>query len=562
MTKLRASSLVLGAMLCAAFASGLYAQNLAPSSAGGGGDDKKPAKTDTKKTPTTEEQVAALAEQMKKMQEVIDSQQQKIDALEKERSFATTGSVPRMDDAENSASKTTRPVIKDGNDDGLNIHIGDATITPTGFVDLTAVFRSRNTGNTTGTNFGSIPFPNQVQGFLSETRLAAINSQLGLKVTGKFGKNDVTGYVEMDFVGNDASNVFVTTNSHTDRMRLFWVDVRRGKHEFVAGQTWSLLTPNRHGLGPENEDVFVTNNIDRSYQVGLVYARQAGFRFIYHPSSRWSVGFAAENPQQYVGVGEVIFPFAYNAQLGIQFDAGNNPGAPNLMPDLIGKVAYDSHGGRIHVETAGFMRAFKFGYVLLGGPGCAPPSIKCSTTTGWGGGGSVNAVIGITDKFRFVSNNFGSAGGGRYIGGLGPDLVVAVDSANVPHIRTVDSYSTLQGFEANAGDKWMFDAYYGASYFRRNSSPDPTNPVPGRTSGFGASNSPNSANRAIQEFTFGSTYTAWRDPKWGALQWLTQGSYVTRSPWFVALGAPTNAHTLMIFTSLRYVFPGKAPDYK
>src|SRR5262249_53353079 len=158
------------------------------------------------------------------------------------------------------------------------------------------------------TNFGAIPFPNTVNGFVSETRLIGMNSQLGFRIDGKFGKNNVTSYVEMDFVGNDPSNVFVTANSHTNRLRQAWIDISHGKTEIVFGQTWSLLTANRHGLGPENNDVFFTNNIDRNYQAGLVWARQAGFRFIYHPNSRWSFGFAAENPQQFVNAGEVTYP--------------------------------------------------------------------------------------------------------------------------------------------------------------------------------------------------------------------------------------------------------------
>jgi len=75
-------------------------------------------------------------------------------------------------------------------------------------------------------------------------------------------------------------------------------------------------------------------------------------------------------------------------------------------------------------------------------------------------------------------------------------------------------------------------------------------------------NSLNSANRAVQEFSFDTNYTMWRDPKWGAFQWLNQASYVTRAPWFVAPGAPTNANTFMLFTSFRYVFPGQAPDQR
>jgi hypothetical protein len=73
--------------------------------------------------------------------------------------------------------------------------------------------------------------------------------------------------------------------------------------------------------------------------------------------------------------------------------------------------------------------------------------------------------------------------------------------------------------------------------------------------GFGGINSPNSANRAIQEGSFEWNQTMWKNPQYGALVMVTQASYVTRSPWFVALGAPKNAHTVMGYVSMRYVLP-------
>ena len=39
----------------------------------------------------------------------------------------------------------------------------------------------------------------------------------------------MTGYYEIDFLGNDAANVFVTSNSHTLRQRLYWVDIPKGR---------------------------------------------------------------------------------------------------------------------------------------------------------------------------------------------------------------------------------------------------------------------------------------------------------------------------------------------
>src|SRR2546423_12659258 len=112
MSKRRASSLILGAMLCTFLSAGMIrAQNIAPSSAvGGGGDDKKAAaKTDPKKGPTTDEQLAILADQLNKLQTVIEAQQQKIESLEKQGTFATTGVVPRIGGATDPGSDDPKP---------------------------------------------------------------------------------------------------------------------------------------------------------------------------------------------------------------------------------------------------------------------------------------------------------------------------------------------------------------------------------------------------------------------------------------------------------------------
>src|SRR5262249_25110303 len=113
----------------------------------------------------------------------------------------------------------------------LSFRIGGADFTPGGFVDFENVFRTTNTGNVAATSFGVIPFSNTVQGHLREYRSTGQYSRFNIKVNTKYGANDVTGYVEFDFNGNDPANVFVTSNSHTDRLRLYWLDLKRGKWE-------------------------------------------------------------------------------------------------------------------------------------------------------------------------------------------------------------------------------------------------------------------------------------------------------------------------------------------
>ena len=132
----------------------------------------------------------------------------------------------------------------------LSIRIGSAEFTPGGWVDFTSIFRTTNVGSGIGTSFGSIPFSNATAGRLTETRFSPQNSRFNLKITAKPGNFNVTGFLETDFVGLQPGNVFVTSNSNAPRMRLYWVDVQRGRWEFLGGQSWSFLAPNRNGLSP------------------------------------------------------------------------------------------------------------------------------------------------------------------------------------------------------------------------------------------------------------------------------------------------------------------------
>jgi hypothetical protein len=417
----------------------------------------------------------------------------------------------------------------------LSIRVGSADLTVGGFMDFTAIFRSTNGGSGIGTAFGSIPFSNTTAGRLTETRFSAQNSRVSLKATSKVGANDVAGYVEADFLGFQPTNGFVTSNSNSMRMRLYWVDVRRGKFEILGGQSWSMLNPNRTGLSPNPSDIFYSQDMDTNYQVGLTWSRQAQFRFIYHPSKEWAMGVSLENPQQYVGSAVVLPAPAYTGQV----DAGANTATPNLHPDIIAKVAYDPEiaGKHMHVEAAGLVRSFKI---------FTPSSNASATATG--GGGSVNTNLELIKNFHLIFNTFYSDGGGRYIFGLGPDMIVK--PGGVP--SAVHSGSGIGGFEYQVNPKTMFYGYYGGAYFQRNTALDPAT---GKFLGFGFPGSSSASNRSVQEGTFGFIQTFWKNPNYGALQLINQYSYLTRSPWSVAAGSPKNAHLSMGYVNLRYVLP-------
>jgi hypothetical protein len=433
----------------------------------------------------------------------------------------------------------------------LSFRVGTAQVTPFGFFDFTTVIRDKNLGSGIGTNFGSIPFNNTVNGNLREFRFSAQNSRLGLRVDAKVRGMDLLGYLETDFLGLAPGNVAVTSNSDTQRLRLIWVDLRKKKLEVLAGQSWSLLTPNRIGLSPLPADIFVGQGVDTNYQLGLTWSRNPQFRLIYHASDSVTLGWSLEASEQYGGgsggSGAITLPSALVASYDSQLNTGSTTfGVANPHPDNIVKIAFDPKNGSraMHFEVAGLLSRFAF---------FNPLSNQHFSATG--GGVAVNGNVEVVKNFRLIANTFYSSGGGRWISGQGPDLIIRADGS--PSL--VRSASTVDGFEYQATPKILFYAYYGGAYFRKAVAIDPAN---GRQVGFGYTGSPSNHNRAISEGTFGFTHEFWRDPNYGAMQFMVQYSYLVRHPWYVAPGQPGTAKLNMLFLNLRYTLPGAPPAQK
>jgi hypothetical protein len=434
----------------------------------------------------------------------------------------------------------------------LQLKIGDATITPLGFMDFTTVFRSASAGSGIGTNFGSIPYNSTPTARLTELRESIQNSRIGARIDAMVKNSHVTAYWESDFLGNNPGNVAVSSNSNTFRLRLYWVDVKKDKWEILGGQSWSLITPGRKGISPLPGDLFYSQDVDVNYNVGLTWGRIPQFRYVYHPSDTVAAGLSLEMAEQYIGGsgggGTITFPTNSNIATNYanQLNNGTNTfGTPNVHPDIIGKLAFDPKMGSTsqHIEIVGLYRTFKV---------FNPANSNKYTASG--AGVSLNMNFALTKNFHFVTNNFYGQGGGRYLFGSAPDVVVRADGS----LAAVHDASTVTGFEINPGPNTLLYAYYGDTYVGRSTVIDGA----GKLVGYGYTGSPNSQNRNIQEGTFGMTRTFWRDAKYGALQFMAQVAYYNRDPWYVATGAPKDAHNTTVFLNLRYALPGSAPSLK
>src|ERR1019366_8007686 len=178
-----------------------------------------------------------------------------------------------------------------------------------------------------------------------------------------------------------------------------------------------------------------------------------------------------------------------------------------------------------------------------------PSNNSSSTITG--GGVTAGLNVEVTRNFRLLANSFYSSGGGRYVLGLGPDVIVRPGGT----LSGVDAGSGVAGFEYQANPQILLFGYYGGAYFQRNTGY--TLDAAGNKVwvGFGAPATTTielNANRAVQEPSFGITRTFWRNPKYGSFLWVNQYSYVTRAPWIVPTGSGKNAHLGVVYTDLRY----------
>jgi hypothetical protein len=377
-------------------------------------------------------------------------------------------------------------------------------------------------------------------------------------------------------------------------MRLYWVDAKVGKFEVLAGQSWSLLTPNRNGLSALPGDLFYSQDMDTNYQLGLTWARQAGIRFIVHPNKAWALGLSLENPEQTLP-GGVVLPVGVSTNYGSQFDTNSgsltgsgvasNTSVPNLHPDIIAKTAFDfgPEGHHLHFDFAGLFRSFKVVNLVLSTPNSNLTGSNTVYNTIHGGGVEGGMNLEIFKNFRLIGTAFWSSGGGRYIASTaGPDVVVRPDGT----MAGVKAGSVIGGFEWQATPKTLFygygsGAYFGKAVYEQTTTAATTGAgLPGSctiTNFIGYGNGPGSsaltsgggtcpgatapsgnANRFMYEPTVGIIQTFWRNPSYGDLKLITQYSYVSRAPWFNTAASSSilpTAHNSMVYIDLRYDLP-------
>jgi len=433
------------------------------------------------------------------------------------------------------------PEIADVTPDTPALEIGPARIRLIGYPALTGLWRSSNNGGNVGSSFGSIPFDNTVAGTTSEFRLSTQSTRLAIRADADLATSYAAGYFEMDFGGSpNPGNVAVSSSSYSFRVRQAFLDWGKGKWELTAGQLFTLMTPLKEDILPWPGDVGTTQVIDTNYVPGLVWGRYPQVRAVYHLSKATAFAISAENPEQQVG-NNVVFPTALSSTLNNQYNTGSNElKVPNVAPDLVVKGAFNgrlSGDRKVHLDVGGLMRTFRSwnGGNVYGK----------DHAFGWGA--NANFTLDLVKSVRLVIDGFASAGGGRYIGGLAPDVVVTQSGNILP----IHSYSWVGGFELAPNKATGLYFYYSALYAQRNSvlNSDGTCCV-----GFGFPGANNVADRLIGQLTAGYSRVLWKYENVGSVQWGVQYAYQWLQPW-VAGSGPSFAKQNMVFSQLRYNLP-------
>jgi hypothetical protein len=447
------------------------------------------------------------------------------------------------------------------------------TLTPGGYAAGNLIYRNHNTNADVTSNFGGIPFSGSINSQLSEFRLSARHSRISLLAEGAVKAMKMQGYFEMDFEGAAPTANEVSSNSFNPRVRELWanVDMNNGV-SFLGGQNWSLVTPNRTGIGARG--YMLPTVIDATYLAGFHYVRETVFRVTKSFGTKYAVAVAVENPETTLSVRGL--PATINA-FGFAGATTGTTGSPNsgfsaactntscntglpsidIAPDVVAKVAFDPGWG--HFEVGGIARFFRDRLVASTATGIANAGSNHTTT---GGGVTVNAVLPVVPKkVDVVIATLAGKGVGRFGTGGNADVTQRNDGVIIP-LKTA---LAMVGVETHPTPKFDFYVYGGNEYYGRTVYPI----SPGRATGYGFQLNPLAAcsveiptaaqgacsadNRDLWEITPGFWYRFYRG-KEGTLQYGMQYEYIHRRPWSGVGGNPV-AVEQVIMTSFRYYLP-------
>jgi hypothetical protein len=315
---------------------------------------------------------------------------------------------------------------------------GPVKVTLGGFLAAESLYRSRNESADIGSSFSGVPFSSTPTAHTSEFRFSARQSRLSVLAQGDVSSDiHLAAYYEMDFLGGAQTANSNESNSFNLRIRNVYttMDMDSLGLEVLAGQNWSLLTLNSHGITPRNEVPPAT--IEAQYAVGFNWARQPQLRIVKNWDHQVWAALSIENPQTTFAANAAAASGITVTNLaagGSEFDKANNLSL-NHIPDVIGKVAWEPmiDGAQpLHIEGFGIYRDFydRVNIAAVNGI-AAPAAIHNVDVHGGGGGGSITWSV-IPKLLDLQATGMTGTGIGRYGSGQLPDMTFQPSGAPAP----------------------------------------------------------------------------------------------------------------------------------
>lgn len=563
--------------------------------------DKKTATTKktTVKKPTVEQQLQQLTDKLTQQQTQIQQQQSQIQQLQQTNTQLTQqvqqqgqtlrSSVQQatqqataaqegvntlhttVTDLQSTTQATANALLAnkksvDALENPLAIHYKGVTITPGGWLESTFFVASRNENADITSNFGAVPFNGVANSNLSAFQASARGSRPIVVATAMTGSTKLTGYWEMDFLGQAPTANFVETNSFNPRVRQLWMQAEfKNGVTFTAGQFWSLMTTDRKGIATRSE--FIPTTIEGSYVVGYTYARQNAVRVIKNFSNKTWAAFEVANSQttlttSYTPANLMGFNTSANAltpnSSTLNYLAGSAYGlSTQLAPDFIGKVVFEPGYG--HYEIKGLVRIFR-DRIAASGDNTGSTNVTAGGGIGWA------AILPVVPKkVDFVFEGLAGEGIGRYGAANQADVTLEPNGNIVP----LPAIHALAGFEFHPQPKldvyvYGGDQYVGAERFSTKNAEGKIVPV-----GYGSFlvNNTNcdvevipeggaacgAQNKNLFDVTSGLWYRIWKG-SFGTLQYGLQTEYIYRTSWSGVGGTPTG-NDVVGLTSVRFYLP-------
>jgi hypothetical protein len=492
--------------------------------------------------PAAAEENTDLSKTVEALQIQIQNLQKQLDALKAAEAKRDAAVAAAQSSAQASAQAAAQ-AKKTATFERGTLTTNHVKLTVGGFIEAASIWRSRNQTADVGSSYNTgIPFPNSPNYNLSEFRESARQSRLSLLAQGSVNDNiDLAAYFESDFLGVGTASNSLESNSYTPRLRVAYatVDLKDSGWHFLGGQAWSLLTQNKIGIEPRQENIPPT--IDAQYVVGFNWTRNPGLRVVKDfPEHKLAAGLSVESPQANVVIGP---------NKPLVTTTTTNPGgsllnslatySTDFSPDVIGKLTWDPGWG--HYEVYGIGRFFR-------------DRADGHNNTTMGGGGGASALLPLVPgKLELTASFLYGTGIGRYGSAQLPDYTI--DAFGNP--STITAFQGLVGLIGHPTKSWDLYAYAGTEQAERTATF-----LGSQGFGYGSPLYNNSGcliegstlcaqnTSGIWQATLGTWYNLYKGD-FGMLRLGAQYSYTHRDI-FSGIGGAPSTDDNMVFASFRY----------